>query len=196
MTDGARQSHPNFQAELSGAADHLKMPVLAVEKDYWVTRALRGMATARPGGFIFKGGTSLTKGWRIGNRFSEDIDILVVDRPAPDSVNGRDKILKAICDEGANACGAQAERLQGGKGEHRTVSVAYNAHFASDGTLLDHIRLELGYSGGPAPTELLMLTPLLGEALAAIGVDVSNNPDLQPFAVRCLHPDEHSSKRS
>ena len=78
MADGDRQSNPEFRDELVGAADHLGIPVLAVEKDYWVSRSLRGMAAARPDGFIFKGGTSITKGWRIGNRFSEDIDILDV----------------------------------------------------------------------------------------------------------------------
>ena len=96
MVDGDRQSTPEFRDELIGVAEHLGIPVLAVEKDYWVSRALRGMAAAHPGGFIFKGGTSITKGWRIGNRFSEDLDILVVERPDLDSLNGREKILKAI----------------------------------------------------------------------------------------------------
>ncbi len=188
MADGDRQSSREFRDELAGAAEHLGIPVLAVEKDYWVSRALRGLAAVHPDGFIFKGGTSITKGWRIGNRFSEDIDILVVERPDPDSVNGREKILKAICESGAVACGSEAVRLQGGKGEHRTVSVAYPANFASDGTLLDHIRLELGYSGGPAPTEVQTLVPLVAEALADVGADVSGNPDLQSFDVTCLHP--------
>jgi hypothetical protein len=188
MADNDRQSTPDFAAELAGAAEQLGIPVLAVEKDYWVTRALRGMAAAHPDGFIFKGGTSLTKGWRIGSRFSEDIDILVVQRPDPDGINGRERILKTICKAGAGACGAEPERLLGGKGEHRTVSVGYDAHFASDGTLLDHIRLELGYAGGPTPTEVQTVTPLVAEALASVGADVSANPDLHPFGVTCLHP--------
>ena len=182
-----RQSSPDFPAELAGAAERLGIPVLAIEKDYWVTRALRGMANSHPDGFIFKGGTSLTKGWGIGHRFSEDIDILVIDRPDPDSIKGREKILKAICTTAAEACGTTAERLLGGKGEHRTATVGYDAHFAGDGTLLDHIRLELGYSGGPAPTGVT-LTPLVADALAAAGVDVSVHPDLRPFDVTCLHP--------
>jgi hypothetical protein len=188
MTDGDRQSTPDFRAELGGAAEQLGIPALAVEKDYWVTRALRGLAEMHPGSIIFKGGTSLTKGWRIGHRFSEDIDLLIVERPVPDSLNGRETILKTICATGANACGSAPERLMGGKGEHRTVRVAYPAHFASDETLLDHIRLELGYSGGPAPTEVRMLTPLVAEALVDAGADISGNPDLRPFGVTCLHP--------
>jgi hypothetical protein len=183
-----RQSSPDFPAELAGAAERLGIPVLAIEKDYWVARALRGMAKGHPDGFIFKGGTSLTKGWGIGHRFSEDIDILVIDRPDPDSVKGREKILKAICATAAEACGTTAERLLSGRGEHRTVTVDYDAHFAGDGSLLDHIRLELGYSGGPAPTGVRTLTPLVTDALAAEGVDVFAHPDLRPFDVTCLHP--------
>ena len=94
MADSDRQTTADFAAELAGAAEQLGMPVLAIEKDYWVTRALRGMAAAHPDGFIFKGGTSLTKGWRIGSRFSEDIDILVVQRPDPDGINGRERPLR------------------------------------------------------------------------------------------------------
>jgi Nucleotidyl transferase AbiEii toxin, Type IV TA system len=49
-----------------------------VEKDYWVTQVLRVLQTEYPGDFFFKGGTSLSKGYDIIERFSEDVDILVV----------------------------------------------------------------------------------------------------------------------
>ena len=48
----------------------------SVEKDWWVTMTLKamfGLSTAEY--TFFKGGTSLSKGWNIINRFSEDIDI-------------------------------------------------------------------------------------------------------------------------
>lgn len=47
-----------------------------VEKDYWVMHTLWGLQQQ---GFDFelKGGTSLSKGDNIINRFSEDIDILI-----------------------------------------------------------------------------------------------------------------------
>jgi len=56
----------------------LKMP--AVEKDWWVTHTLAiifSMDCAKS--IIFKGGTSLSKAWKIIERFSEDID-LALDR--------------------------------------------------------------------------------------------------------------------
>jgi hypothetical protein len=47
-----------------------------VEKDYWIMHTLFGLQQQ---GFIFelKGGTSLSKGYRIIHRFSEDIDLRI-----------------------------------------------------------------------------------------------------------------------
>ena len=49
---------------------------MVVEKDLWVTAILHLLfGTSGPGGLVFKGGTSLSKGFDIIQRFSEDIDI-------------------------------------------------------------------------------------------------------------------------
>lgn len=48
----------------------------AIEKDWWVTLVLKMIfSSGYAGHFAFKGGTSLSKGWNIIDRFSEDIDI-------------------------------------------------------------------------------------------------------------------------
>ena len=53
----------------------------AVEKDWWVTVVLKALSNTSWGNgvLLFKGGTSLSKGWNLIERFSEDID-LAVDR--------------------------------------------------------------------------------------------------------------------
>ena len=49
---------------------------LFIEKDYWICRSLSLLANSEAvEHVVFKGGTSLTKGYEIGSRFSEDIDI-------------------------------------------------------------------------------------------------------------------------
>ncbi|WP_317193729.1 nucleotidyl transferase AbiEii/AbiGii toxin family protein [Marivirga atlantica] len=56
------------------------LPAIAVEKDWWVTLVLRtvfSLSVAEH--LVFKGGTSLSKGWDLIERFSEDID-LALDR--------------------------------------------------------------------------------------------------------------------
>ena len=48
----------------------------SAEKDWWVTAVLYAIFhTSISEYLLFKGGTSLSKGWNIINRFSEDIDL-------------------------------------------------------------------------------------------------------------------------
>ena len=56
------------------------LPAVAIEKDWWAvyTLALIFSMECAPA-LVFKGGTSLSKGWNLIQRFSEDID-LALDR--------------------------------------------------------------------------------------------------------------------
>lgn len=48
----------------------------AIEKDFWVMISLKAIFETKYGEYIvFKGGTSLSKGWNLIERFSEDIDL-------------------------------------------------------------------------------------------------------------------------
>lgn len=59
-------------------AAKIKLPVVAVEKDFWVTEMLNILFTLPYADkIVFKGGTSLSKVWNVINRFSEDIDIAI-----------------------------------------------------------------------------------------------------------------------
>jgi len=49
-----------------------------VEKDYWVTEVLRLCNDYLGPRALFKGGTSLSKGWGIIKRFSEDVDLAIL----------------------------------------------------------------------------------------------------------------------
>src|SRR5258708_9395778 len=72
--------HPDFEQAVLRAADHFHARGLRasiIEKDYYVTEALRIIASTYENQVIFKGGTSLSKGWNLIQRFSEDIDIFL-----------------------------------------------------------------------------------------------------------------------
>jgi predicted nucleotidyltransferase component of viral defense system len=52
------------------------IPAKAIEKDWWVIITLKALfQSAYRNYLVFKGGTSLSKGWNLIARFSEDIDI-------------------------------------------------------------------------------------------------------------------------
>ena len=63
--------------------DKLGLPPVTIEKDFWVCWTLKKLFDLPEWGshLTFKGGTSLSKGWSLIERFSEDIDI-VIDRNA------------------------------------------------------------------------------------------------------------------
>src|SRR3984957_267205 len=72
--------HPEFEQAIVRAAEHFRpqgMRPAIIEKDYYVTEALRIISIAAGDKVIFKGGTSLSKGWNLIQRFSEDIDIFL-----------------------------------------------------------------------------------------------------------------------
>jgi len=97
-----RNSRDEFLGLVGAASEALRLPQAFVEKDYWVTELLRSIAQPlehiTP---IFKGGTSLSKVYRLIERFSEDVDVLVQFAAPPGVFFGegrRDKTLKAICE--------------------------------------------------------------------------------------------------
>lgn len=76
MTDWLKLNNEQRRASLEQAALNAGMQVKAVEKDWWVTLTLKALFTSKYKDYmIFKGGTSLSKCWKLIERFSEDIDI-------------------------------------------------------------------------------------------------------------------------
>lgn len=67
-------NHKNFRDLLRIVGADLNIEPALIEKDYWIMHVLFGL---KQQGFQFelKGGTSLSKGYGIIHRFSEDIDI-------------------------------------------------------------------------------------------------------------------------
>jgi len=59
--------------------DAMGLQAVSVEKDFWVCWTLRELFTMPGIGehLTFKGGTSLSKAWKLIQRFFEDIDIVV-----------------------------------------------------------------------------------------------------------------------
>jgi hypothetical protein len=66
----------DFKTLIEVVGGEHKIDPRLIEKDYWIMHALWGMNQL---GFEYelKGGTSLSKGWKCIDRFSEDIDIYI-----------------------------------------------------------------------------------------------------------------------
>ncbi len=69
-------NHDDFPDLIRIVADEMGITPVLVEKDYWIMHCLYGLQQIGMH-FELKGGTSLSKGFGIINRFSEDIDIRI-----------------------------------------------------------------------------------------------------------------------
>ena len=81
----------NFEQVILKVSSETGIEPAIIEKDYYVTLFLKRLVELQPN-IIFKGGTSLSKCYKIINRFSEDIDLNIETMNKP--TEGQRKKLK------------------------------------------------------------------------------------------------------
>lgn len=182
---------PDFRDAIRAAGEHfanLGLTEAFIEKDYYVTSALRIVATGRPTQVIFKGGTSLSKGWKLIERFSEDIDLFLNKEAfVPHLGESRaDKELKAIESAVSQHPRLTLSKSQSKRGIYRHSYFSYSQEFTGVGTISDRLFLEMGTRSGTYPVETVLLDSYLAEFLGSIG-DSLNAEDETSFPMTLLH---------
>jgi len=180
------------------AATALKAPLSVVVKDYWLTLALASLASSTDFRVVFKGGTSLSKGWGLINRFSEDIDLLVA--PVSGAKLGQaasetllKKVLSTFVRESRFTPSTDpSQTATGGKKPPRRVSYFNypgSDHAAVDG-LLPHLKVELSIHEGNFPTTPRPIRSMLASVILerARTTDTDRYSNLETFDVVCLDP--------
>ena len=85
-----------FRQAIQATSDQMGILPIYVEKDYWVTVVLYALFHAEISSeIVFKGGTALSKCFQMIERFSEDIDLVVL-RKDGESNNQMTLILTEI----------------------------------------------------------------------------------------------------
>jgi hypothetical protein len=185
--------HPDFEQAIIRAAEHFRPRGLReaiIEKDYYVTEVLRIIEQEAGAKVIFKGGTSLSKGWNLIQRFSEDIDIFL-DPTAFDpqlSKKGIDRELKklrlAIEQHPGLKFVEKESQTIGGFG--RNDRFEYVQRFAGAGEIRNRVFVEAGTASGREPTERVRLQSYVGQFLQETGISLGAE-DEGPFEMRLLH---------
>jgi hypothetical protein len=185
--------HPDFDQAVIRAAEHFRPRGLReaiIEKDYYVTEALRIIEQAAGTRVIFKGGTSLSKGWNLIQRFSEDIDIFL-DPTAflpPLERRGIDRELKKLRQQieqhPALTFVDKESQTIGGFG--RNDRFEYVQRFAGVGEIRNRVFVETRTASGREPTERVRLQSYVGQFLADTGTSLGAE-DEGPFDMRLLH---------
>lgn len=174
-----------FAQYIEATASHLGINEEAiVEKDYFVTLFLRNLTHLRPD-IIFKGGTSLSKCYRLINRFSEDIDLDIhteSDRPT----EGQRRALKSDILSIAHEIGLpliNPEQVGSRKDFNRYI-FDYNPSFGYSG-LSRHLIVETATQIKSFPTERMEATSFIHDFMVAKKVnDEILKYQMQPFYVQ------------
>ena len=145
------------------------MPGL-IEKDWHAVRAINVLASLDYADVtpVFSGGTSLSKGWGLIKRFSEDIDFKVIS-PSATSASAsrnhlrsyREKILEALT---ANNFRLAGEPLVGNESRFFSADLNYPSLFAAGQGLRPHLRVEMSFHTTALPPINRPLQSLMSQA--------------------------------
>ena len=185
--------HPDFEQAILRAAEHFRgqgLRAAIIEKDYYVTEALRLIALASRDQVIFKGGTSLTKGWNLLRRFSEDVDLFLDPAAFHPALGSRaiDRELKQLRDSvGAHpALTFLPNESQTIGGFGRNDRFSYVQRFGGPGEVANRVLLEAGTASGREPTTVIELRSYVGQYLHEVSLSLGAE-DEGPFSMRLLH---------
>lgn len=183
---------------LNQVSNKTGLPSIAVEKDWWVTAALKASFDLDCSQHIvFKGGTSLSKGWNLIERFSEDID-LAIDRKffgfeGDISKTQIKKLRKKSCgfisttfvSELANKfsnwkigdeCSVNAEKVKQSDKDPQVIEINYSSVLEESDYLPSHVLIEISSRSLMEPSEKREINSLIGE--------VNND---QPFSTKSFN---------
>jgi len=183
-----------------------KLNAKSIEKDWWVTMALNALFNGSYAShLVFKGGTSLSKCWRLIDRFSEDID-LAIDREFlgfAGEMTKREigkKLRKASCSFIRNDLKADIERFILDTGidkeqfllevtiteesnvDPETLYLHYESVLDNSDYVFNTVKIEIGSRSLMEPSEEVAVKSIIGELLPT--ADFSD----KEFKVRAVLP--------
>ncbi len=187
----------SFRQIIALVADERQMDPTLVEKDYWIMHCLWGLQ-AQGFRFELKGGTSLSKGFGVIHRFSEDIDIRIEPPPGvpvnigrnqdkPAHVDSRRKFYAWLANE-IRIPGIKSIERDSSFDDEKLRSAGIRLIYPTDGGLLEGIKtgilLELGFDD-TAPNQPVTISSWAYEMAVSRGVKLADN---RAIDVACYAP--------
>lgn len=179
-----------FRQSIEFTAQRLNILPIYIEKDYWVTYALHLIFQNAIGTeTVFKGGTALSKCFGIIERFSEDIDLVVL-RKEDESGNQLKNKLKKITEVVSKKLEeVEIEGITNKRGMIRKVAFNYKKEFkGAFGQVRDVIIVEATWLGRYEPYHKQEIASYIYEMMReANQLELAKEYGMLPFEVQVLH---------
>ena len=171
-----------FEQVVLKASEHFGIEAGIVEKDYYVTLLLCEIVKRQPN-IIFKGGTSLSKCYKIIKRFSEDIDLNVDTATHP--TQGERRQLKENILDAINVLGfslANPESIRSRRDYNRYL-IDYPISFGT-GYLKPNLIAETAVYIRAFPNDKMKASSIVADYLLEAGFDsLIKEHGIEPFEV-------------
>ena len=181
-----------FKNIIEAASHNLPLPIKEeyIEKDYWITLLLCRLAKSKYAGeTVFKGGTSLSKGFGLINRFSEDVDIAIIDENKK-SGNEIKTIIRTVEKEMTKELTELQVEGVTSKGSRFRKSVFEYASIDAVNKS-NKLIVEVNSFANPFPFQSLIIKSLLYDFLSQTGnKNIIEQYDLHPFKINVLNKEQ------
>lgn len=180
-----------FRQAVQATAVQINIPEIYVEKDYWVVYALHAIFTHPIGKeTVFKGGTSLSKCFGLINRFSEDVDLVMMrqndetDNQMKRKISTISKLIGDILPE------IPLQDITNKKGMLRKTAHTYAKQFGGNyGQVRDVIIVEAGWLGYYEPNQTKSVHTFIYDMMQSTKQQiVAEEYGLLPFELLVLDP--------
>ena len=143
------ENEPLFRQAVQATAQRMGILDIYIEKDYWVCYALKLIYdSANKDEVIFKGGTALSKCYTFIERFSEDIDLVVLRREEETGNQLKTKLKKITQEITAPFVEVEMEGITNKLGMIRKIAYNYPKIFKGNyGQVRDAIIIEATWLG-------------------------------------------------
>lgn len=172
-----------FEQVILRTAEDTGINAAIIEKDYYVTLFLKEIVKTQPD-IIFKGGTSLSKCYKLIDRFSEDIDLNIDTESRP--TEGQRKKLKASILAVIDSFGfqlANSENVRSRRAYNKYI-VDYPSVFGTK-YLKENLIIETSVYIRAYPTNIMTASSLIYEYLKKNGYDnLILQYELEPFELK------------
>ena len=178
-----------FQDAVQATAQHLSIPEVYIEKDYWVSLVLCKIFSSRISDqIVFKGGTSLSKCYGLIQRFSEDIDLVILrnegetDNQLKKRIRTISKIVDKILPE------KHIEGLTNKRGNIRKTAHQYENIFDENlGQVAELLVLEATWLGNFEPYNIQNVSSYIYDFMSLQRQDsLIEEYGMEPFNVQAL----------
>lgn len=180
-----------FRQAVQFTAQQMDIPDIYIEKDYWATFALHTIFHDEIGKeTVFKGGTALSKCFGLIERFSEDIDLVVLrhggesNNQITNKIKAISKVVSAVLPE------VEIKEVTQKRGMNRKTAHAYAKEFQGNyGQIRDVVVVEATCLGYFEPSTTRMISSYVYDMIVNNGQkDIAIEYSLLPFEVMVLEP--------